>query len=326
MPPAPTRATTPMQPGSVSFRSYPHVDVDATTIIDELRLQAALAVNHGFDGVMTSEHHAGFAGYLPNPLQLAGFLLDAMPSGWAAPCPLLLPLRPAALVAEEIAWLAARFPGRVGIGVAAGALAIDFDVMDLTMDDLTTRFARDLQRLASLVSGRDTGPLGADAAIARCREHPIPIVSAAASTTAVRRAARNGCGLLFDSLVTTARCRELVDEYRAAGGVGPVILIRRCWIGEPPRADVERQVDVYRSYAPDAAPTHWGRDEMIQSTDGSEVAERLVGAARDADADALNLRVHAPGIDRDVAREQIEQLGREVVPGVRAGLTLGSGR
>src|SRR5215216_1163734 len=117
-----------MQPfgsGSVSFRSYPHHGLAATAIVDELRVQAALAVEHGFDGVMTSEHHGGFAGYMPNPLQVAGFLLDSMPSGWAAPCPLLLPLRAPALVAEEIAWLAARFPGRVGLGIAAGALAID---------------------------------------------------------------------------------------------------------------------------------------------------------------------------------------------------------
>ena len=114
----------------------------------------------------------------------------------------------------------------------------------------------------------------------------------------MRRAARNGCGLLFDSLVTTARCRELVDAYRAAGGAGPVVLIRRCWLGEPPRADVDRQVDVYRSYAPDAAPTHWGRDEMAQSSDANEVVERLVGAARDAGADAVNLRVHVPGVSR----------------------------
>lgn len=315
-----------MAPGSVSFRSYPHPGTDAPAIIEELRAQAELAVTHGFDGVMTSEHHAGFAGYLPNPLQLAGFLLDAMSTGWAAPCPLLLPLRPPALVAEEVAWLAARFPGRVGLGVAAGALAIDFEVMDLTMDDLTARFARDLERLARLVGGRDTGPLSADAAIARCREHPIPMVSAAASTTAVRRAARNGCGLLFDSLVTTARCRELVDAYHAADGTGCVVLIRRCWLGEPPRADVDRQVDVYRSYAPDTAPTHWGRDEMAQSSDANEVVERLVGAARDAGADAVNLRVHVPGVGREAAREQIERLGREVVPGVRARLTRESGR
>ena len=81
-----------------------------------MRAQAVLGREAGFDGVMTSEHHGGFGGYLPNPLQLTGFLLDAMPGGWAAACPLLLPLRPAALVIEEAAWLAARFPGRVGLG------------------------------------------------------------------------------------------------------------------------------------------------------------------------------------------------------------------
>jgi alkanesulfonate monooxygenase SsuD/methylene tetrahydromethanopterin reductase-like flavin-dependent oxidoreductase (luciferase family) len=278
-------------------------------------------VQHGFDGVMTSEHHAGFAGYVPNPLQLAGFLLEAMPHGWAAPCPLLLPLRPTALVAEEVAWLSACFPDRVALGVAAGALALDFEVMGVTTDDLTTRFANGLAELARLVGGTGTGPLAADAAIARCATHPIPLLSAAASTTAVRRAAHHGCGLLFDSLVTPTRCRELVDTYRESGGVGPVVLIRRAWVGEPPRIEVDRQVDVYRSYAPRAAPAHWGRDEMAQSTDGAEVVERLVGAAREAGADALNLRVHVPGVSPAAAREQIERLGSDVVPRVRDALT-----
>src|SRR5438445_537281 len=116
--------------------------LDPVAVLQEMRAQAASAVEHGFAGVMTSEHHGGFAGYLPNPLQLAGFLLDAMPTGWAAPCPLLLPLRPPALVAEEVAWLAARFPGRVGLGVAAGALLVDFELMGTPVDDPTARFAR----------------------------------------------------------------------------------------------------------------------------------------------------------------------------------------
>jgi alkanesulfonate monooxygenase SsuD/methylene tetrahydromethanopterin reductase-like flavin-dependent oxidoreductase (luciferase family) len=311
---------TPLSAGSVSFRSYPHDGADAVAIVEELRAQAGLAVRHGFDGVMTSEHHAGFAGYVPNPLQLAGFLLDAMPHGWAAPCPLLLPLRPTALVAEEIAWLSARFPGRVGLGVAAGALPLDFDVMGATMDDLTTRFANGLAELADLVGGTGTGPLAADAAIARCAEHPIPLLSAAASHTAVQRAARHRCGLLFDSLVTPARCRELVDTYRAAGGAGTVVLVRRAWVGEPPRVEIDRQVDVYRSYAPQSAPDHWGNDEMVQSTDAVEVEERLVSAAREAGADALNLRVHVPGVSPAAARAQIERLGSAVVPRVRDAL------
>src|SRR5207244_4634648 len=123
----------------------------------ELRVQASLAVQHGFDGVMTSEHHGGFHGYLPNPLQAAGWCLEEMPHGWAAPCPLLLPLRPPAMVAEEIAWLAARFPGRVGLGVAAGALKDDFDVMGITMDGLAARFASGLRVVADILGGRDGG-------------------------------------------------------------------------------------------------------------------------------------------------------------------------
>jgi len=184
---------------------------------------------------MTSEHHGGFAGYLPNPLQAAGFALDAMPTGWAAPCPLLLPLRPTALVIEEIAWLAARHPGRVGLGVAAGALPADFEIMDTTMDDLPARFAAALADVARVLTGGDAGALAGDPAVAHVRENPIPLLSAASSVTAAWRAAACDVGLVFDSLSTPARCRALVDAYRAAGGTRPCVLIRRAWVGERSR-------------------------------------------------------------------------------------------
>ena len=71
--------------------------------VEVLRRQAWRASEIGYDGVMVSEHHADFPGYLPNPVQLAGLLLDAMPTGWVAPCPMLLPLKPYALIAEDLA-------------------------------------------------------------------------------------------------------------------------------------------------------------------------------------------------------------------------------
>jgi alkanesulfonate monooxygenase SsuD/methylene tetrahydromethanopterin reductase-like flavin-dependent oxidoreductase (luciferase family) len=313
----------PFAPGSVSLRCYPHLGLPAPHIVDELRAQAALAVEHGFDGVMTNEHHGGFAGYLPNPLQNAGFALDAMASGWAAPCPLLLPLRPTALVIEETAWLAARHPGRVGLGLAAGALPIDFEIMDTTMDNLTARFSSALELVVRVLGGDDAGALADDPAIARCREHPIPVLSAAGSTTAARRAASVGAGLVFDSLSTPARCRELVDAYRGAGGTGPCVLIRRAWIGEPPAQLTTQQIDTYRGYAPAGAAANWGADELIAARDAAEVAARLVDAARDAGADALNLRVHVAGITPAAARMQIERLGDEAVPAIRDALYRG---
>lgn len=312
-----TIAMQPLAPGSISLRLYPHTDLSASRIVDELRAQAALACGHGFDGVMTSEHHGGFAGYSPNPLQLAGWLLDAIDSGWAAACPLLLPLRPVALVAEEVAWLAARFPDRVGVGVAAGALRSDFEIMGVAQDDLTARFAAALDELAGVLGGTRPGLLAADPAVVRCRRHPVPVVSAAIGLTAARRAARCGVGILLDSLAATARCRQLTDAYREAGGTGPCVLIRRAWLGDPPRDRLDRQVDVYSGYASPAAQSHWSSDQLVSGTDGDAVAAQLADTARQAGANALNLRVQVPGVAPADAREQILRLGDEVLPRLR---------
>jgi alkanesulfonate monooxygenase SsuD/methylene tetrahydromethanopterin reductase-like flavin-dependent oxidoreductase (luciferase family) len=311
---------SPLAPGSVSLRLYPHDGLDATAIVHEMRAQAALAADSGFDGVMTSEHHNGFPGYLPNPLAAAGWCLDSMAQGWAAPCPLLLPLRETALVAEDAAWLAARFPGRVGIGVAAGALAADFEIAGTSMEGLTARFAGQLGDLAGMLSGRELGPLADDPALRACVEHPIPLVSAAMGFTAVRRAAALGVGLLFDSLSTPERIRELVDAYRAAGGSGACIVIRRAWIGDPPREELDRQVDRYRGYSADSAQSRWGTDELITADDPADVADQLAATLARAGADAVNLRVHVPGVSPEAVRDQISRLGVGVVAPLRARL------
>ena len=311
----------PFAAGSVSLRLYPHQDLDAPGIVAELRAQATLGAEHGFDGVMTSEHHGGFAGYLPNPLQLAGWCLEAMPRGWAAACPLLLPLRPPALVAEEVAWLAARFPGRVGLGVAAGALPADFEVMGLDMSDLAGRFTTALELVTTLLRGEARGVLAGDPALAACADTPVPIVSAAMGLTAVRRAARLGAGILFDSLSIPERCRTLIDAYRDAGGSGPCILIRRAWLGEPPADRVEAQLARYRSYTPAAAQTHWGDgDQLVDASDAGAVADQLAAVAWAVGADALNLRVHVPGVTPAMARDQIVGLGDAVVPALHEAL------
>lgn len=315
--------TAPFAPGSLSLRLYPHLDRAAPEIVDEVCAQAALAVECGFDGVMTSEHHGGFAGYLPNPLQTAGWCLAAMPKGWAAPCPLLLPLRPVALVAEEVAWLAARFPGRVGVGVAAGALPSDFTIMDTTLDDLTERYTRGLETLARLLThGDPDGPLAADPAIAACAEQPIPVVSAAASATAARRAARLGTGIILDSLSTLTRCRALTDAYRDAGGAGPCILVRRAFVGAAPQAALDSQVAVYRGYASSGAQQHWDADAAISGPAPEAVADGVLAALRGSGCDVLNLRVHVPGVPARVVRDQIERLATDVLPLIRAGVGL----
>jgi len=141
---------------------------------------------------MTSEHHGGFAGYLPNPLQMSSFILEENEAGWVAPCLLLLlllPLRPVAQVAEEVAWLDSRHPGRVGLGVAAGALPLDFEAMGVPFEEAVPLFKTRLSPIVDMLRGRNLGVLEGDQALQRCAESPVSVLSAAASTAAARRAA-----------------------------------------------------------------------------------------------------------------------------------------
>ncbi len=68
--------TAPLAAKSISLRRYPHNDLDAPSIVREVCAQAKLAPDGGFDGIMTSEHHGGFAGYMPLPLQMVSFILE----------------------------------------------------------------------------------------------------------------------------------------------------------------------------------------------------------------------------------------------------------
>ena len=175
----------------MSIRLYPHNELPAEAVVAEICRQAGIALRNGFDGVMTSEHHGGFAGYMAQPLQMASFVLAEHEVGWAAAAPLLLPLRPTALVAEEVAWLRARYPGRVGLGVAAGALPLDFEVAGVNQADSVGLFKAELPRLVALLRGDDLGQLAEDPALLACRARiPFPVLSAAVSTTAATRAAR----------------------------------------------------------------------------------------------------------------------------------------
>jgi hypothetical protein len=162
--------------------------------------------------------------------------------------------------------------------------------------------------------------MAGDPAIAACARQPVPLSSAVNSLTSVRRAARLGAGMIIDSLTAPERCRQLVDTYREAGGTEAVTLIRRVWLGEPPRADLDAQMDVYKSYAGKSAMANWGTDELVSVTDAADEADKLLAALEATGADALNIRVTVPGVGPDQVRDQIIALGDEVLPLVRKGL------
>ena len=79
---------------------------------------------------------------------------------------------------------------------------------------------------------------------------------------------------------------------------------------------VEAQRRVYDSYA--GAGPGFGGDQTVAADDPADLAEQLDRAVRESGADALNLRIHLPGMPPQEVREQISRLGAEVVPRLRA--------
>ncbi|MEO0493300.1 MAG: LLM class flavin-dependent oxidoreductase [Actinomycetota bacterium] len=309
----------PLAPGSVSLRLYPH-DLAADAQVEVLRRQARRASELGYDGVMVSEHHADFPGYLPNPVQLAGMLLDSMPTGWVAPCPMLLPLKPYALIAEDLAWLAAAYPGRVGVGFAAGALPVDFELAEVPFDEIVERFKTALPSVVEALRGRDPGPLGRDRAIRRLADDPMPIVVAAQSAPACRRAARLGCGVLYDSLQSAEVSARLGAAHREAGADHGRVLIRRVWIGPPPDAEMAAQMDHYRSYANDAATKNWADDSLVHGATAAAAAEALLEVLAASDCDTVNVRVHVKGLTPEQVDDQLDLHGDGFVEAIRSRL------
>jgi alkanesulfonate monooxygenase SsuD/methylene tetrahydromethanopterin reductase-like flavin-dependent oxidoreductase (luciferase family) len=305
----------PFGPGTISLRLYPHNELPAQHIVRELSVQGGLALRAGFDGVMTSEHHGGFAGYMAQPLQMASLLLAEHAAGWAAASPLLLPLRSTALVAEEVAWLHARYPGRVGLGVAAGALPLDFEATGVDQRDAVARFKSELPRLVAMLRGVDLGPLEGDPALVACRTDPVPVLSAAVSVTAADRAAKCGAGILMEGMSTPVALARLTEAYAHAGGTGAKVLIRRVWLGRVSSGLVAQQRAVYESYSPTDA---FGDDQTIASDEPAELADRILEVVGEVGADALNLRVQLPGMSPEEVRDQIVRIGEMVVGPLKA--------
>jgi hypothetical protein len=133
------------------------------------------------------------------------------------------------------------------------------------------------------------------------------IPGAASGSSIAKRLEKYG----LDSPIYQSRVRGISPDQASDG------LIRRVWLGEPPRQAFEDQLDVYRSYSTDAALAHWRDNGWICGEDPRQLADALVGAVRESNTTCLNLRLHAPGIDAAAVREQIAMLGAEVLPLVR---------
>jgi alkanesulfonate monooxygenase SsuD/methylene tetrahydromethanopterin reductase-like flavin-dependent oxidoreductase (luciferase family) len=305
----------PLGAGTVALGLHPSPG-EAGAVLQGLRAQAAAADRAGFDGVTLSEHHGGFPGYLPVPTLVAATLLAVMPRAWAAPCPTILPLRDATAVVEELAWLGATHPGRLGVGFVPGYQARDFAVIGRDFSRRRQQFDEALPWATAALAGRVTGELDSDPAVRALATAAIPVVSGTVGPRSARRAAEAGAGLLLTSLMAADRAGALVDAYRSAGGTRPCVLIRRAWVGVPPDS-VRRQLARYHDADSDSALAEAPDRDIVVHGDPAVVASSLATDCLRSHADALNLRVFAEDASQETLLEQVDRFGAEVLPALR---------
>lgn len=311
--------TTPFGPGSISLGLHPPTNLTAEQQVQTLLHWAHTAEGVGFDGVTLSEHHAGFPGYMPAPLMAAGWILEHTNRLWAGPAAMVLGLRNPALIAEELAWLAARHPGRVGAAFVPGYVATDFEALGLPHDD-RNRFP---DKLATLVDAlAPDGPLGKDAAVAAWARVPGPLLSGGNSRRAAERAAGiAGMGLLFPGAVDPDHLGRLARIYRDAGGSGDLVGIRPLWVGEPPDTPEARAAKAHyeRSAVPGMRQAGGFEDWML-SGPPDQVIDGAARWAQRCNVQAVNLRVAVAGTSPDQIADQITAVGEQVLPQLRKAL------
>jgi alkanesulfonate monooxygenase SsuD/methylene tetrahydromethanopterin reductase-like flavin-dependent oxidoreductase (luciferase family) len=307
----------PLAPGTIFTVLNTQHELGPLEALSEVRRQARQAIELGFDGVALSEHHAGFAGYLPQPLQMAGLLLSEMPHGWAGALPLVLPLRSLPGLVEEIAWLHAAHPGRLVIGCAAGYTLNDFAAYGVPFEGRFHRFRELFEQLASALSGDPAAEmLRLDPAV-QAMAGRVPLVMCSRGLQAARLAARVGAGVAPTQL-SEAGYQELFQEYRHAGGAGPRIVQRWVFLGDPPEAEIEA---LNRGYQQAPGDHRWQDASSaiipLADHDPARLAARLLTWMEAVAGTALGIRFHLGALRAEVVNEQLERFGHQVLPLLR---------
>jgi alkanesulfonate monooxygenase SsuD/methylene tetrahydromethanopterin reductase-like flavin-dependent oxidoreductase (luciferase family) len=312
----PTGRMAPFADGSISLGAYVH-ELEPSAMIDTLLAEAVLADVNGFDGVTVAEHHAGYPMYVPNPILAASWLLEAMPSAWSAPNPVLLPLRSAGLVLEDLAWLATRHTGRVGASFSSGYVEDDFVACGVPYVGRHERFRNGLHEIAREM-GAPGGVFSADPVVRAAAEAGVPLLVGAKGPRAIRLAAASGMGVIV-AATEPAPLAEIHDAYIAAGGRGPRVMIRWVWLGGLPDDALRRWNEQHR-HSIDSGELRQDTKPLMEVTtgDADAIAERLAADLVASRSTALSLRVHLPGVGPAPTADQIRALGTDMLPRLRS--------
>ncbi len=304
---------------------------------------AALAAERaGFDDVWVAEHHFMSYGVVPSAITLAGHLLGLTRRVEVGTAVSVLSSRHPVALAEEAALLRLVSGGRFRLGVGRGGPWRELEVFGTGTARYERGLAESLDLLLSWLDGRDR--LGWHGEFFRFRDVPVvprleappPAVVACTSPSTERLAAARGLPMLLGMHVGDEEKAAAIARYEAAGGPPgaphvsahlaqvaggrdeAVDLLRRempRWLGP----GLDGYVPVDDRPRPQRDPAAYTRHLCRLHPVGSpaDCAGTMVETVRRTGIRHLILLVEASGSDAATLRN-IDRLGREVLPAVRA--------
>jgi alkanesulfonate monooxygenase SsuD/methylene tetrahydromethanopterin reductase-like flavin-dependent oxidoreductase (luciferase family) len=297
-------------------------------LYEEAAEEARLAESLGFDVFWMGEHHHAYDGYCPSLLAAASYLAAATHRITLATGVLVVPHHRAVRIAESAAAINAVANGRLRIAVGIGYWVDEFAASGMDMGMRTKVLDEDLERL---LAGDLVNRLG-----------PTELWSGQNSPAGIRRAARNGLGLLI-AMADVPRYLDARAVYERHWQPRPgqpprIVDFRDTWVDTDPRriAWVKgRLLEMWRNYAvnwidipgyqgmelSDDVDTRRGQlATMAERTSASFVAGSpaqvvdTLAPLVEAGVDGFAFRVRFDGVGGPDLRRSLELLASDVVP------------
>jgi alkanesulfonate monooxygenase SsuD/methylene tetrahydromethanopterin reductase-like flavin-dependent oxidoreductase (luciferase family) len=306
------------------MRSTAYAPQSWTALYAELRQDAQLAEELGYDSLWLAEHHFWYDGWCPQPLVAAASCLAATQRLRLGTAMHLLPQHDIETVSRDVSSLLDCFGDRLDLGVSLGYRDEEYDGVGVERTRRGRTMDEHLDRLLQDHGGRWSGP--------------PPIYVGGIAEPAIRRAGSRGLSLLLPNSLSPsevlARSEMAADEATraglAAGRVGVLVDVWLCADEHMADRARDRLVTHYREYAgawfrlrgelafarPDLLDKQSARTrEAVVVGTANQVLEQLL-ALRDAGADTLVLQVRAD-LPVNAYRSVMIALANDVVPSLR---------
>ena len=335
-----------MKVGYFINAQYPADESMPQKIQDSVELVGAVR-DAGFDLICAGQH------YLSDPFQMsATFPLLARMAAEAgnmevAATVVLLPLHNPVELAESVATMDAICGGRFIFGIGLGYRDEEYTAFGVRRDDRVARMRESLEVMKLLWTEEEVEFHGKFYQVPRIRPatrpvqkpHP-PIWVAANNDVAIRRAARWGYPWIINPHATVSTIAQQFQTYfetvTQTGKSPPSVLpmMRELYVaGDRETAYLESQPYLEAKYA---AYASWGQDKALPGNESfsvpyqdlardrfllgspDDVAQEMLRYRDELGVNYLIFRMQWPGMPQEQALRQIELMGKEVIPRVKA--------